>query len=234
MAEEGEERAPAATVDPDGPTARSETSADAEGSSDPPRPDRRRRWQRALRPTLAALLVVVLVVTAAVAVAANRRVQSLEHDRDRQRQVERSAAVFGEALLSYDYRDLEGTVQRVLRLSTPQFAAQYEEAFDGGLSVLITEVQGTATAEAKDVYVGEVGPGRAVAIVVLDSVVDGTTGQRTRTDSYVRLVLRRRDEAWKVDEVTNLNFGPPSTPSPTTTAPPALAVPPEVPATSTP
>lgn len=132
--------------------------------------------------------------------------------------VARTAGSFSEALLSYRFDDLDRARDRVLALSTGAFATEYEAAF-AGLSQMIGEARSEARATVKDIFVGDIGDGRAEAITVVDADVEGTAGSRDVLDAYIRLVLVRVDGKWLVDGVTSLNFTP--SPAPAGPAPPA-------------
>ena len=93
----------------------------------------------------------------------------------------------------------------MLDLSTARFRREYDEAF-GGLTELIESTESTAIATVESVFVGDVDATTAEAITVVDAAVEGTAGQRSVADSYVRLDLVKVDEVWRVDGVTSLNF----------------------------
>jgi hypothetical protein len=112
---------------------------------------------------------------------------------------------FGEAILSYDYTDIEGSQQRVLDLSTGQFQREYETGFEG-FAELIEKTEASSVATVTAVFVGDVSDERAEAIAVVDAAVTGTGGTRAVADSYIRLDLVKVGETWKVDGVTSLNF----------------------------
>ena len=77
-----------------------------------------------------------------------------------------AAGTAGEALLTYDFNDPEAHRDRVLALATGSFRGEYEDAFDQGLSELITKVQATSKGFVKDVYVSQIDEERAEAVVV--------------------------------------------------------------------
>ncbi|MFL6204757.1 MAG: hypothetical protein ACJ739_05355 [Acidimicrobiales bacterium] len=155
------------------------------------------------------ILVTSLAVALAVAVAV-LLVLLVGDDggSDRVDAVREAAGTFGEALVTYDYHDPEAHRDGVLALSTGSFQQEYEDAFDAGLSKVITQVKAVSKGFAKDVYVSELGDADAQAIVVLDVEVDGVAGPRTQRDLYVRLTFVEVDGTWKVDQVSDLNFDP--------------------------
>jgi hypothetical protein len=59
----------------------------------------------------------------------------------------------------------------------------------------------------KDVYASSVENDSASVITVVNAVASGTAGQRRSVDSYIQLDLLKVRGAWRVESVTNLNFG---------------------------
>jgi hypothetical protein len=166
------------------------------------------------------ILVTTLAVALAVAVAVLLVLVAGDDQGDpRIDEVRRAAGEFGEVLVTYDFHDPEEHRDAVLALSTGSFADEYEDAFDEGLSQVITQVEAVSKGYAKDVYVSEVADAEAQAIVVLDVEVDGVAGPRTQRDLYVRLTFVEVDGEWKVDQVTDLNFDPGAATSTTGGAP---------------
>ena len=111
-------------------------------------------------------------------------------------------------------------------LATDNFGRNYSDAFAAGLKDAITQLQASAKATVKDVYVGGVSGDEAHAIVVLDSEVRSTAGVRQVVGSYLDLTLLRRKGAWKVDSATSIaatreTNTPPGPTTPPSTAPPA-------------
>jgi hypothetical protein len=177
-----------------------DTDADDDATPDEPAPERR---------SPAFILIATLAVALAVAVGVLLVLLAADDGGSEDLDAVREAAgTFGEALVTYDYHDPEAHRDRVLALSTGSFREEYEDAFDTGLSKVITEVEAVSTGFAKDIYVSELGDADAQAIVVLDVEVDGVAGPRTQRDLYVRLTFVEVDGEWKVDQVTDLNFDP--------------------------
>jgi hypothetical protein len=175
---------------------------------------------RSERRSPAFILVTSLAVALAVAVAVLLvLIAGDDGGSDRADAVRDAAGTFGEALVTYDYHDPDAHKDAVLALSTGSFREEYEDAFDAGLSKVITKVEAVSKGFAKDVYVSELGDADAQAIVVLDVDVDGVAGPRTQRDLYVRLTFVEVDGEWKVDQVTDLNFDPGAGTSPTAPAP---------------
>ena len=178
-------------------------------AADTPEPAAAARTPSRLPIALAVIFGLLAVVLFAVA-------GQLKNQRDDARDAESGitgdraevAAVsgqFGEAILSYDYTDIEGSQQRVLDLSTGQFQREYETGFEG-FAELIEKTEARSVATVTGVFVGDVAEGRAEAIAVVDAEVTGTGGSRQVADSYIRLDLVEVQGAWKVDGVTSLNF----------------------------
>jgi Mce-associated membrane protein len=150
-----------------------------------------------------AVLLVVATFLGVLAVRFNTEL----NERDEREAVEEVAARVAIALLTYDYRDLEGTKQRVLADATGAFKKQYEEAFDTSLSTLIRETRAQSKATVTDLFVGEIADGTAKVMAVVNSEREGAGGRVPVAASYIQLDLVKVEGRWKVDNVTNLNFG---------------------------
>lgn len=162
-------------------------------------PPPRRSAALVLAVTLAALFGIAAAVFGVLAAQGGGTDGRLED-------VRRRAGEFGEALVTYDYRDPDAHRSAVLALSTGSFRQEYEDAFDQGLAQIITDVEATSTGFVKDVYVSELDDEQAQAIVVVDIEHSGSGGPRTLYDVYFRLTFVAVDGSWKVDQVTDLNF----------------------------
>lgn len=184
------------------------------------------------RPPAFVLAVSLAVVFALVAVGLALLLAGRSIGDPRTDSVRRAAGEFGAALVTYDYREPEVHRDQVLELATGSFRSEYEEAFDRGLAEIITEVEAIAEGFVDDVYVSDLDDERAQAIVVVDIEHQGVSGARSLRDVYFLLALVEVDGAWKVDQVTDLNFdaggggaaptvpGAPSAPESTTTSVP--------------
>ena len=166
-------------------------------------PPARRRFP--LAAVLAGLFALAAVLLAFVATSLQGE---LDEERGERQDVAAVAGSFSEAILTYDADDIEATKERVLELSTGDFADEFEASF-GGLAELVETASSSAQATVKDVFVGDVGDGEATAITVVDLAADGPSGPRTVADTYLRLSLVRVDGEWRVDGVTSLNFAQP-------------------------
>lgn len=174
------------------------------------------------RPGLVLAVIVLAVLSVVLALVAAVLASRLDAERGTRRTVERVAGTFTTALLTYDYNDLDAAKHRVLSLSTGKFKKEYEQAFGGGLDELLKQTQSRSKGTVTDIYVGEVSDGTADVIVVANAQAEGTSGTRRTVASYIQLQLVQVGGRWRVDGVTNLNFGQQSgspAPSTTTTAP---------------
>ena len=151
-----------------------------------------RRWLVAV--------VVLAVVAAAVAFGLTQRSRAddLEQEADERRAVATAASTFASALLSYDADDLDVARERVTALATPDFAAEYEDAFEGGLRAVIDQLNAVSTATVRDVFVSEVSGSSARAVVVIDASVTSDAGVRDLTGSYVQVELEKVGDQWLV------------------------------------
>lgn len=183
---------------------------------DPPGPDRNDRTPsapaaqassgRSVPALLWVALVVLLVATLASSILAANATAARNRDRQDRQAVEEVAGRLATALSTYDYRDFEATKRRVLSLSTGAFATEYERAV-GALRSLIDQTKATSEATVGDVFVGNLGDGKASAIVVIEIRASGVGGPRVSVDNYVDLSLVKVEGEWKVDGVRNLNLG---------------------------
>lgn len=185
-----------------------------EAPPEPPDPAEPRR--RGVVLLAAALFGLSVGLALLAAFLANR----LDAERDRGDDIREVSGRFAAALLTYDFEQLERSKDRVLSLSTGNFKRQYEQAFTGGLDVLLKETKARSEATVTDVYLGEVADDTATAIVVADAKAEGTAGTRRTISSYIQLELVKVGGRWRVDGVTNLNFGQGTDAGTTTTTAP--------------
>jgi hypothetical protein len=148
--------------------------------------------------------------------------RDLDHARGDRQDVARVSSQFGEALLSYDYRNLDRSRTKVLALATGNFAKQYRDASKRGLDEIIKGVKTVSVASVSQVYVGDVEDDTAGSIVLVNSVQAGVAGRRP-FQAYLGLDLVKVGGRWKVDGVTYISADQGSSPSSstTTTAPAA-------------
>ncbi|GLZ14360.1 hypothetical protein Acsp04_45950 [Actinomadura sp. NBRC 104425] len=184
--------------------AEKKASEGAEGDAD----EGRASSSRSRRLSWAALAkAAVLVALAASVVTAG--LQWYRADQAAQREAERRAvraraSEFGQALLSYDHRNLQAARNRVLSMASDDFAKTYDAAFTGGLESVITRLKADATATVRTVYLGDIEGSTARAIVVMDSEVHSSAGTRRVLGSYLDMRLTRTGKRWRVTEVTSI------------------------------
>ena len=191
---------PEAEVDDE---SRSDPRAAAAGASPPAAP----RSGSRLTIALGAVLVLALVTIGLEwrhARDLDHRLGQLESTEATRRDIQTVAGAFGQALLTYDFNDLNAARTSVLALATQSFGQQYTTAFTGGLDVAITKLQASSKATIDSVYVADVLSDTAKAIVTLDSEVHSSAGTRRTIGSYLDLTLKREDGKWKVDTVTSV------------------------------
>jgi Mce-associated membrane protein len=186
-----------------------------------------------LQPPAGASRRPLIIVAAALLVAATffgvlaaRFNSELSDERNERDDVQAVAARMATALLTYDYRDLDASKDRVLADATGTFRREYEKAFTSTLAVLIRETKAQSKATVTDLFVSDVTEGAAGALVVVSTERKGVGGAVPAATSYIQLDLVKVGGTWKVDNVTNLNFtgsgtarSPASAPTTTTSAP---------------
>ena len=170
---------------------------------------------------LRALLVVAtfLGVLAARFYAADRR------DDRRRDDVAEVAARLALSFVTYDYRDLDSSIQRVRRDATDGFFREYERFMQNEGGSLLERTQAQSKATVDDVFLGDIGDGSASAFVVLTVTRQGLGAQAPAAGAYLRLQLTQVDGKWLVEKVnplftdaaTGAAVQPPQAPAPSTT-----------------
>lgn len=220
---------PAGTVDDDHDDKNND--GDGDGGDDADR-GRRSPWPARIAVGLTAVVVVLLGV---LAFTQSSRISDLEATADREAEISEVAGTFADALLTYDYRDLEAGADAVAAGATESFATEYRQAFDAGLGEQITALKATSAATINDVLISRSTGDTARVIVVADSEVRSDEGNQARVGSYIDLSMVRIDGRWLVDMVSSVanaatGAGPgeggvedvaPSTSTPATTEPTA-------------
>jgi Mce-associated membrane protein len=144
-----------------------------------------------------AVLGALLVFTATLSVIEWRSASNLRQADSRRKVAAATAAEFGTALFTYDYNDLAAAKARVLRLATPAYAKGY-----GGSSAAdqaaIAKLKARQTAKASGVFLTDVVKNHVAAVVVLNSSLESTSGNRSSV-TYLDVALVRQGSAWKVD-----------------------------------
>jgi hypothetical protein len=159
----------------------------------------RRRW---LGLAVAALIVLTTAFGwgAARYSSVNRQLNDIEA-------IRRVAGGFGDAALTYDYRNLRPFRDGMNAQATGAFKRQLRDGL-GGLEALITELKSTSEATVKDIYVSEVNDHAASAIVVADArVQSGDTAPRTAPGVSIELQLVKVGRRWLIADVSTLDLG---------------------------
>jgi hypothetical protein len=160
---------------------------------------------------LKAAVAVLAALTLGLAIVAASLSASNRNTKNRTEAVRSAAGAMGSALLTYDYQHLARTKSLVLRMSTGTFRKQYSQAFSGGLDTVLTNTKAVSHVRDIQVFVSDVSSNDASAIVVVDTVVSGTSGENRALTSYIQLDLVHSGRGWLVDGVTNLNLSLPAT-----------------------
>jgi Mce-associated membrane protein len=211
--------------EPPPPSSTEVTESGTEPDNEPAQELARRR---SLLATIAtAVLALALVAATTAAVVEWRRADRLNRREADRLAIATAAGKLGQALLSYDYTNLNAARTTVLSLSTDKFAQYYTTAFTNGLSAAVTQLQAKATASVRKVFVADTNGDTADVFVVLDSEVHSSAGTRQLTGSYLDLAMVRQGGHWKVDGVTSIaatsdNLTPPGatpgSPAPSTSS----------------
>lgn len=164
---------------------------DADGPVGPP------RW-------LLAALVAWGLVMSAIAGWSFLRADGVADDRDDRRAAASVAGEFASATMSYDHRDLDGSLAAVTDLATTEYAETYQNAFFEELQPVVDELRARGRVHVRDVYVSDVSDGTATAVVSFDAVIRSTIGTRRLAGSYVRVDLVREGGGWRADDLTFL------------------------------
>jgi hypothetical protein len=155
-----------------------------------------------------ALLVAALAATAALqwisAGQARDSLARLESERALRLEVSGAASSFGQALLSYDYQNLQATRATLTAQATGDFLATYDEAFGGAMAQVIVKLKAVSQANVREVYLSDVDEATAHAIVVVDQQVNTSEAIRSVKDSHLKISLVKEKGVWKVHDVTVL------------------------------
>ena len=153
-------------------------------------------------PTMVVLALAVLVIAGAVVLWQQN--QDLTGARDDRQDAASVAGEFATAVLSYDHRNLDGSVDAVVALSTPDWGREYENAWFQEQQPVVEELDAVARVDVRDVMLGEESDGVLPAIVVFNATIESQIGTRRLGGSYLRLDLVRHDGAWRVDDMAYL------------------------------
>jgi Mce-associated membrane protein len=164
-------------------------------------PDSRDRWWTSL-PTLVVIALAWLVVVGGV--LAWQRGSDLQAEKDQRREAAQVAGDFTTAVLSYDHRDLSGSLDDVLALATPEWGRSYEDAWFSDQQPVIEELQAVAEVDVREVMVGEEQDGVLPATVVFNATIESQIGVRRLGGSYLRIDLTQVDGEWRVENMAFL------------------------------
>jgi hypothetical protein len=159
------------------------------------------RWWSVL-PTIALVLVACLVGAAAV-VLWNQN-EDLRSERDDRREAAEVASGFTTAVLSYNFRDLQGSVDDVLALSTTDWGRQYEDAWFQEQQPIVEATRARARVAVSDVMLGDESNGVLPAVVRFDATINSEVGTRRLQGGYLQVDLTDVDGEWKVDDMRYL------------------------------
>ena len=90
--------------------------------------------------------------------------RKLSHTTGDRAAAEQVASRMASALVNFDYTNLNGSKNRVLDLATGKFKNEYDQAFKGGLDVLLTQTKAKSTGVVKNVFLD--GPADLVVEIV--------------------------------------------------------------------
>lgn len=159
------------------------------------------RWWSSLSTMLIVALAAVVIAGAVVLWQQNK---DLTAARDERQDAARVAGDFATAVLSYDFRDLQGSVDDVLALSTPDWGRQYEDAWFQDQQPVVEELRARAEVDVREVMLGEESDGVLPAVVVFNARINSQIGVRRLGGSYLRVDLTKVDGEWRVDDMAFL------------------------------
>ncbi len=179
----------------------------AEPPAEPPEPEQPEPPARSSRRVWIALAIAALVLVTGLVgwgAASYSRVNGELNDIEAIRRV---AGEFGDAALTYDYRDLASFRQGMNAQATGTFRRQLRDGL-GGLEALITELKSRSEATVKEIYVSGVDDESASAIVVADARVQyGDAAPKTAPSVSIELQLVKVGGRWLIADVSTLDLG---------------------------
>lgn len=169
------------------------------------RPDgpRGRRWLIVLGVILAAAVIGLALVVAAV----KGERDDAQGEIDEAREITSVASAFAEAVAGFDYRDLDGSRDRVAALATEGFEAEYDAALGTELRSGLVEGEVVITPTIQDVYVGSIGAAQATAIVEVDLTYTTAEATFDVTGNFMLINLVRTPDGWQVEGLENVRSG---------------------------
>jgi len=168
-------------------------------------PEREAHSERTLIRSLGVLAALFFLGTVAMGIVAANQHRKLSHTTGDRAAAEQVASRMASALVNFDYTNLNGSKNRVLDLATGKFKNEYDQAFKGGLDVLLTQTKAKSTGVVKNVFLDAIQGGNTSAVVAIDQAVEGVSGTKRQFDAYVELTLVKVGGRWRVDGVSYLN-----------------------------
>ncbi len=144
-----------------------------------------------------AILGAALVFTTTYAVLQKGKADDLRHAASVRRAAELTAAQFGAALYTYDFNDLAAARTRVLQFATPAYAKGYATSSPPQQDT-ITKLKAKESAKVTGVFLTDVVGNRVAGVVILDTALESTAGNRSSVQ-YLDVALLRQGSTWKVD-----------------------------------
>ncbi|MEY2569306.1 MAG: Mce-associated rane protein [Actinomycetota bacterium] len=184
---------------PDGGVA---DQSDLAGSGADPVAQERARVRRPFIVLSAALLVVATFL----GVLAGRYHSELTDERAERQQVQQVASRFATAFVTYDYRNLDASLQRIKAYATPKFANEYQRAFRTSIKTLIVSTQARSKGTVTDLFLGPIDGQSATVLTVLSVDRAGKAGIVPTGGSYLELDLVRVSGHWRVDNASIVLF----------------------------
>lgn len=128
----------------------------------------------------------------------------LQDEVDRTAEIADVAGEFGVTLYTYDYRDIDGQLDRMEALSTPSFAEEYRESFEANLRAQIEERQVVSESELTDVLVSRSEGDQARAIVIASTSVSRENGTTATISGLIDVSMLKVGGDWLVDKVLTI------------------------------
>jgi hypothetical protein len=150
------------------------------------------------------LLIVLSVAVAAGSLVLWRQNSDLKADRADDRAAARVASDFTTAVLSYNFRDLQSSVDDVQALSTRDWGRQYEDAWFQDQSQIVQATHARARVSVDDVMLGDQSDGVLPAIVRFNATIRSEVGVRRLQGAYLEVDLTKVDGHWRVDDMRYL------------------------------
>ena len=169
---------------------------------DAPTSDRRSR-ALVVACVLAVVFFAVAVAMTIVAASVNAGADDTSGDRAN---VARVAGQLTEALLDYDYRDLDGFEATLLGFAVADFRIEVRASIPGLIDEII-QAKMQSDVKVNNVYLGEIEDDTATAIVEADHVViTEANGASVQPTLYLQISLVKLEGTWKVAGVLNVNL----------------------------